>query len=379
MINIFGLHLQLMLGAQLPVPAPLKVNEALQSVEVTAKDSDRSGFQMVFQIGRGLADRRDFALLEETALRPFNRVVLSVLFGITPLPIMDGIITKHQLAPSDVPGQSKLTVTGEDLSVLMDLEKRARVFPQLNHQQIVAGILLEYAPRMRMLLPRGELPENPAPLPVTEQSESQTVSETDLSYIKKLALENGYVFYIEPLGVPMNNIAYWGPPERRLPPQPALSVNMGPGTNVETMSFSYGELSPTRIRYYKADGSAVTVDRYARTPRLAARVPDPQKLDYLSTDGDGESDETKQARAQGLVNKSYDNVVTAEGTLDALRYGRILMPRRTVDVRGAGDSFDGTFYVKSVTHTIDVMKGQYKQKFSLSREGLGTTMPLVMP
>ena len=313
---------------------------------------------MVFQIGRGLADRRDFALLEETALRPFNRVVLSVLFGITPLPIMDGIITKHQLAPSDVPGQSKLTVTGEDLSVLMDLE---------------------YAPRMRMLLPRGELPENPAPLPVTEQSESQTVSETDLSYIKKLALENGYVFYIEPFGVPMNNIAYWGPQERRLPPQPALSVNMGPGTNVETMSFSYGELSPTRIRYYKADGSAVTVDRYARTPRLAARVPDPQKLDYLSTDGDGESDETKQARAQGLVNKSYDNVVTAEGTLDALRYGRILMPRRPVDVRGAGDSFDGTFYVKSVTHTIDVMKGQYKQKFSLSREGLGTTMPLVMP
>ena len=133
------------------------------------------------------------------------------------------------------------------------------------------------------------------------------------------------------------------------------------------------------MTYTQADGTPATIDRYRRTAALAARVPAPHTLDFLGNGPDGETDAAKRVRAQGEVNKSFDGVVTAEGTLDALRYGRILKPRSLVDVRGAGDSIDGRFYVKSVTHTIDVKKGQYKQKFSLSREGAGTTTPLVVP
>lgn len=378
MINLFGLHLQLLLGERAPLPAPLKVNEALQSVEVTAKDSQRSGFQMVFQVGRGLADRRDFALLEETALRPFNRVVLSVLFGVTPQPIMDGIITKHQLAPSDEPGASKLTVTGEDVSVMMDLEKAQRAYPQLGDNLIVGFILLPYMLQYG-LVPQVMPPQDPLIRPVTEQTRSQTTKETDLGFINKLAEKHGFVFYVEPGAVPLTNVGYWGPPPRLALPQPALSVNMGPGSNVETMSFSHGELPPKAMVFTKADKSTERVDRYSRTPPLAARVPQPRKVEFLSDGPDGETDAAKRVRAQAEVNKSYDSVVTAEGTLDALRYGRILKPRSIVGVRGAGDSFDGQFYVKSVTHTIDVKKGLYKQKFSLTREGVGTTTPLVMP
>ncbi|PXX98165.1 hypothetical protein [Halomonas sp. LBP4] len=378
MINLFGLHLQLMLGETLPTPAPLKVSEALQSVEVTAKDSDRSGFQMVFQVGRGLADRKDFALLAETKLQPFNRVVLSVLFGVTPQPIMDGIITKHQLAPSDEPGASKLTVTGEDVSVMMDLEKVQRPYPQLGDNLIVGLILIPYMIDYG-IVPQIMVPSDPLVRPVTEQTRSQTSKETDRDFITKLAAKHGFVFYVEPGPTPLANFAYWGPPPRLELPQPALSVNMGPGSNVETMSFSYNELSPKALTYTKSDGSSETVDSYSRQPPLAARVPDTRQSDFLGDGPDGETDAAKRVRAQGEVDKSFDNVVTAEGTLDALRYGRILKPRSLVDVRGAGDSFDGRFYVKSVTHTIDVKKGLYKQKFSLSREGVGTTTPLVMP
>ena len=378
MINLFGLHLQLLIGQNLPTPPPLKVSEALQSVEVTARDSDRSGFQMVFQVGRGLADRKDFALMEEARLKPFNRVVLSVLFGLTPQPIMDGIITTQQLAPSEEPGASKLTVTGEDLSVMMDLKKEQRPYPQLGDNLIVSLILLRYFIEFGMV-PQVVPPKDPLTQPVTKQTRSQTTNETDLAFIKKLASKHGFVFYVEPGPAPLANRAYWGPPERLALPQPALSVNMGPGSNVETMSFRYGELAPKAVTYTKADGTTATIDRYSRTPPLAARVPAPHTLDFLGNGPDGETDAAKRVRAQGEVNKSFDGVVTAEGTLDALRYGRILKPRSLVDVRGAGDSFDGRFYVKSVTHTIDVKKGQYKQKFSLSREGAGTTTPLVVP
>jgi hypothetical protein len=59
--------------------------------------------------------------------------------------------------------------------------------------------------------------------------------------------------------------------------------------------------------------------------------------------------------------------VTANGSLNVLRYGRVLEPRKLIDVRGAGRAFDGRYYVKSVTHNIK--RGEYKQSFSLVREG----------
>lgn len=92
---------------------------------------------------------------------------------------------------------------------------------------------------------------------------------------------------------------------------------------------------------------------------------------------DGLNDAQRRARAQGMVDNSMDEVVTATGDLDALRYGRILKPRGLVDLRGAGESYDGTYYVKKVTHNIDIRKGEYKQSFTLTREGLGTLTPFV--
>jgi hypothetical protein len=69
--------------------------------------------------------------------------------------------------------------------------------------------------------------------------------------------------------------------------------------------------------------------------------------------------------------------VTGDGTLDVLRYGRILKARQLVGVRGAGTAFDGLHYVTSVTHTIK--RGEYKQNFKLSRNGLISTIPVVVP
>ena len=69
------------------------------------------------------------------------------------------------------------------------------------------------------------------------------------------------------------------------------------------------------------------------------------------------------------------DAVTASGSLDVLRYGRILKARQLVGVRGAGLAFDGLYYVKSVTHNIK--RGEYKQNFNLGRNGLISTLPAV--
>ena len=82
------------------------------------------------------------------------------------------------------------------------------------------------------------------------------------------------------------------------------------------------------------------------------------------------------ARAQGMTDANSD-VVTAEGELDALRYGDILRARGLVGLRGAGYSYNGTYYVKRVTHTIS--RGSYTQRFTLARDGLGALLPVVRP
>ena len=82
------------------------------------------------------------------------------------------------------------------------------------------------------------------------------------------------------------------------------------------------------------------------------------------------------ARAQAITDASVDSV-TADGVLDGLRYGDVLQARGVVGLRGAGFTYDGFFYVKSVTHNLK--RGEYKQRFSLTREGTGSISPAVVP
>ena len=68
---------------------------------------------------------------------------------------------------------------------------------------------------------------------------------TDLDYLKLLAREVGYVFYLDPGPAPGTNIAYWGPEIKIGVPQPALNLDMDPYTNVESLSFSFNSANTT--------------------------------------------------------------------------------------------------------------------------------------
>ena len=62
------------------------------------------------------------------------------------------------------------------------------------------------------------------------------------------------------------------------------------------------------------------------------------------------------------------DAVSGNGSLNVMRYGHILRARMLVGVRGAGLAYDGMYYVESVTHNIK--RGEYKQSFTLSRDGV---------
>jgi hypothetical protein len=371
-----------MMGPTVPVPVPPNVADALESVHVTHNDEGRSGFQLTFQIGRaGPGDIVDYSLLLSPLLRPFSRVVLIVTFNVRPRVLMDGIITNQQLAPGSEPGAAKVTVTGEDVSVMMDMEKKRAEYPAQDETMIALRLIAGYARfgLIPMIIPPQVIDP---PIPVERVPVQQ---DTDLEYLNRMAARHGYTFYINPGPAPLTNTAYWGPPQRLGVPQRALSVNMGPQTNVDSINFQYNALAPAIVSDSVQDrrtNQRVPVRTFISTrPPLVSQPALPFNLPNVRTsllENQGALDVMQaMSRAQALTDKSVDAVATASGELDALRYGDILQPRGLVGLRGAGYNHDGFYYVKSVTHTIS--KGQYKQRFSLTREGQGALAPMVIP
>jgi hypothetical protein len=401
-----------MMGPGIAVPAPLDLAEALKSVSVTNNDTGRSGFSLTFEVGRtSPLDMLDYALLLNPLLRPFTRIVIVVTFGVLPQVLCDGVITNLQLQPSNEPGASTLTVTCEDVSVMMDLHELPFPWPALPADAVVGLILLKYA--QYGIVPFITPAIFPNPPPPTERVPVQNM--TDLNYINFLAARQGYVFYVEPGPAPNTNYAYWGlphipPPYRAGPPQKAITFNSGPETNASSVSFTYNALAPTVVAGVIQD-SRLNVSIPIVTSPLGLRVPlasqpaiivnqpnvrlsllpsTPQQARRATSGGGGTAEEFAEARttagleiaeailrAQATTDTSTDNVVTVSGELDALEFGDILRARALVGLRGVGYSYGGYYYVKSVSHQIS--KGQYKQRFTLTREGTGSLTPLVVP
>ena len=71
----------------------------------------------------------------------------------------------------------------------------------------------------------------------------------------------------------------------------------------------------------------------------------------------------------------HSDSVFGTGSLDVAKYGRLLKSRQLVGVRGAGEPFDGLYYVKRVTH--EIQRGSYKQSFALARNALISTVSRV--
>lgn len=378
-MSLLGTTLMLWLGPTVPVPAPPSFLESLDRVQVNTSDSGRSGFQITFRAGRGTSDILDYSLLQGPLLKPFSRVLLLVTFNGIPDVLMDGIITNQQLNPGQEPGTSTLTVTGEDVSVMMDLEERSVEHPAQPEMVIALKIITTYAQYglIPMVIPP---PSVDMPVP-TERIPVQQM--TDLQYLQEMAGRFAYVFYVTPGPTPLTNTAYWGPPLRLGIPQRALSNNVGPTSNINSISFQHNSMAATTVQGSVQDrrlNTEIPVQTFTSTRVPLSREPAVITQSHTRVQRFRESGlDTAQAfsRAQAETDNSADTVVTASGELDASRYEAVLKPRGLVGVRGVGDTYDGFYYVKDVSHTIT--RGSYTQSFSLEREGTGALAPVVVP
>ena len=365
-----GVRQILWMGATVPVPAPYEVLQALTSVEVTNDNEAGDGFQLVFVLHKD--STLDYGLLKNPVFTPGNRVVIGVILGILPEVLIDGVITHHQVKVGGG-ARGELTVTGKDITSAMDLQERNSGFDNQPDSVIAARIIATY-PQFGLV--PAVTPTTDVPIQ-TDRVPSQ--QETDLAFLRRTAERNGFVFYVEPVTLGVNR-AYWGPENRLGLPQHALTQDMGAATNLRSLDFSHDSLLP-------AAPSGVVVEPFLKlsipipplpslkVPPLAAS-PAPALRRTIARDVANQNP-LQAATAVVAAATNTGNAVSGDGEVDTVRYGHVLRARRLVGVRGAGLSYDGLYSVESVTHKL--MRGEYTQRFRISREGTGTTLPAVLP
>lgn len=374
-----GVYLTLMMGPVVPLPVPRVLVDALDSVTVTTAAGSPSGFQLAFRVTSGSDLNTLFLIAAGTNASlgtPPLRVMLLVTMGGMPTPLFDGVMTRVEVQPGGNGAPGTITVTGEDLTKVMDLlDWSGLPYPAMTIEARVALICAKYA--MYGLIP-VPIPPLFSDLPIPVER-IPTHQGTDLAYVRMLAEQVGYVFYVEPGPVAGTNIAYFGPEIKVGIPQPALNVDMDAHTNVESLSFTF---DPTA-------GVLPVVYIQEQTSRAALPVPIPNvnplqpplgalpaPIVNLKILKDTAKLSPMQAIGRGLAEagKSQD-AVSGQGSLDVTRYGRPLKARGLVGVRGVGIAYDGLYYVQSVTSTLK--RGEFKQSFSLTRNGLVSLTPVV--
>ena len=365
------------MGKEKAKPVPIHLLNALKDIEVQESSDGYSGFQLNLLLGKELyfpsADYKELNNL----LAPFNRVAIGVNVGNRSAFIMDGLITHQALTKVSLAG-TEIKITGKDMSVLLDKTEKNVARVDIGDQALVKAILKEYSGH-------GIAEDVKAPrIKATDQADSPQKTKhqcgTDLAYIRQLAEDNAYAFAIKPTNKANISKAYWGPKEQQGEVKTSLVLAMESiDSNVKEINFAFDALKPELVSGHYDDGE-----------KLSLLKPKPEKtglakktvLSSLGTDTRTRLQTNKaytQARnAQKIVNiqtnSSMMGTVVAEGSVDTFVFKDLLRAGYKVKVRGAGNRFNGWYYIDQVTHKIaresEGNEGSYQQDFRLIRESV---------
>jgi len=369
-------RLQLLIGPGVPVPVPRAVLDAVSEVKVESNSGEtQSGFELTFNISNRSPLQTLFLLTGGSSI-PVLRVVVAVTFNGETTVLVDGVMTDHEIRADGSP-VSTFVMKGKDTSALLDIFPFDGLpYPAMPPALRVLVVLAKYAAIgiVPMVIP-SVIEDVPIPVDRIPRQVG-----TDLAYVKSLAHDVGYVFYIDPGPVPGVSKAYWGPEIRVGAPQPALNLTLdGPHGNVKSLTFRFDkERKELPILFIQEPTTKVPIpipvpDVTPLNPPLGVVPPLPPKITMLK---DTAKMNPLQAAMRGLAYAGqHSDSVFGTGSLDVYRYGHVLKARQLVGVRGAGEAFDGLHYVKSVSSSLK--RGEFTQSFSLARNALLSTIPQV--
>lgn len=306
-----------------------------------------------------------WGLLDDARLSLWKPVTISAGFESGIEELITGYITHLHPEFGQDPSGCSLEIWGLDGSVLMNREQKLKAWADKKDSDIAREILSGY--RFAATIEDTEV--------VHEEAVSTIVQrETDMQFLRRLALRNGYECYVE------GTTGYFRSPQLDASPQPLLAAHFGDETNLTHFSAEVNALAPAnvamsqidRLNKEVLDASAeasleTSLGRTDAQAVLGAGV-DPGKVFVGMNVATGSAEMT--ALCQGLFHRGQW-FVTAQGTVAANLYGHVLKPRRTVMIKGVGETYSGLYYVSRVTHVLGV--DGYTQTFVAKRNALQLT------
>ena len=181
---------------------------------------------------------------------------------------------------------------------------------------------------------------------------------------------------------PGQSMAYWGPDLSKMfgGIQPALSINFDANTNVDSLSFSYDGTLATQ--YFVTiiepntefpDSRPAAEHRRLQGPPQTANAPTPLKQQPETRCQRRRSPTRRYGPRQAVRRPPTPSPAAASSTCCAT--GMCSRRGSSRQYAAQARTYDGKYYVKSVTHNIK--RGEYKQNFTLGRGGTGSSVSTV--
>jgi len=339
------------------------VYEHLISLEVELDDE----LAAMFRLRVAMLQQPDgtWTFLDDERFRAWRRVTITAGFESAADELISGVITHVRPTFDPDPSQCTLEIWGMDGSVLMDREEKLKDWPNKKDSDIAGVIFSGYGFTLKVEDTHV----------VHDEAVSTIIQrETDIQFLNRLALRNGFECYVE------GTTGYFRRSQVNAPPQPLLAAHFGDETTLTRFAIEVNALEPTQVTLAQIDRANkeildVTVEA-SRQPTLgdvdaSGLLPDGIEPGLVVV---GQAVATGMAEMAALAQGFYHQgewFVTGEGEIAGNDYGHVLRPRGTVTIKGVGETYSGVYYVTHVTHTFTA--NGYTQFFRVKRNGLMPT------
>ncbi len=331
----------------------------LLQLEVELDDDLASMFRLRVLM---LRTAEGWTCLDDERLQVWSPVTITAGFDDDNEELLSGYITHVKPRFQANPEQAYLEIWGMDASVMMDRIEMLKDWPSKKDSDIAAEIFQSY----------GLTPQVEDTGFVHDEAISTIIQrETDIQFLKRLALRNGYECYVK------GSTGYFGPTTLDEETQPLLAVHFGNETNIHNFSINVDAMSPVNVSMHQIDRlnkEIATVNIFSAEQTTLGAT---DAAGVLKSGMDaaevfvGCNSCASQTEMEALCRGLYDRAewfVTAQGEVTANHYSHVLMPRKPVTVKGIGETYSGIYYVNHVTHIF--ISGGYKQLVRMKRNAL---------
>jgi hypothetical protein len=199
---------------------------------------------------------------------------------------------------------------------------------------------------------------------------SVNLDGTYIRYLRDRTEANGYEFYVR-----AGQLHFHAPRLDQTPAEP-IRLYAGAATNCLRFAAQYDGHKPDEVAVMRAaeSGAEAEEGRYRPKLRLLGSTPANsesrglQPFVWRMQAPGGATTAEVQSRAQAKANENSWKI-SAEGDLDGVLYGHVLLTHALVPVDGAGETYGGTYYVDEVQHNFSL--AGYRQGFKLVRNATG--------